>query len=60
MPHSASRGPLFRSPRHPYTQMLLSSMLEGKEPMSRLLSATETDRPAGRSTDVPSASGVSR
>ncbi|WP_225753293.1 dipeptide/oligopeptide/nickel ABC transporter permease/ATP-binding protein [Actinotalea sp. Marseille-Q4924] len=28
---------ILRSPSHPYTQMLLSSMLEGKEPMTRLL-----------------------
>ena len=28
---------ILRTPEHPYTQMLLDSMLEGKEPMSRLL-----------------------
>lgn len=27
---------ILRSPQHPYTQMLLSAMLEGKEPLSRL------------------------
>jgi ABC-type dipeptide/oligopeptide/nickel transport system ATPase component/ABC-type dipeptide/oligopeptide/nickel transport system permease subunit len=27
---------ILRAPQHPYTQMLLSSMLEGKTPMSRL------------------------
>ena len=27
---------ILRSPQHPYTQMLLSSMLEGKTPMSKL------------------------
>lgn len=30
---------MLRSPQHPYTQMLLSAMLEGKEPMSRLSAA---------------------
>ncbi|EYR64929.1 ABC transporter [Actinotalea ferrariae CF5-4] len=30
---------ILRSPSHPYTRMLLSSMLEGKEPMTRLLGA---------------------
>ena len=30
---------ILRTPQHPYTQMLLSSMLEGKQPMTRLLDA---------------------
>jgi ABC-type dipeptide/oligopeptide/nickel transport system ATPase component len=55
---------ILRTPQHPYTQMLLSSMLEGKEPMTRLLSDTEidrpTDRPTGLAADLPTGSGVSR
>ncbi|BBE24312.1 peptide ABC transporter permease [Arthrobacter sp. MN05-02] len=31
---------ILHSPQHPYTQMLLSSMLEGKTPMSRLSTQT--------------------
>jgi ABC-type dipeptide/oligopeptide/nickel transport system ATPase component/ABC-type dipeptide/oligopeptide/nickel transport system permease subunit len=31
---------ILRSPSHPYTRMLLDSMLEGKEPMTRLLTTT--------------------
>jgi ABC-type dipeptide/oligopeptide/nickel transport system ATPase component/ABC-type dipeptide/oligopeptide/nickel transport system permease subunit len=31
-----SVGQILRSPRHPYTQMLLASMLEGKEPLTML------------------------
>jgi ABC-type dipeptide/oligopeptide/nickel transport system ATPase component len=30
---------ILRSPREPYTRMLLGSMLEGKEPMSMLVSS---------------------
>ena len=32
---------ILRTPQHPYTQMLLSSMLEGKEPMTPLLASTK-------------------
>lgn len=32
---------ILRTPQHPYTQMLLSSMLEGKEPMTPLLGSTK-------------------
>ena len=31
---------ILRSPEHPYTRMLLDSMLEGKEPMTRLLTGS--------------------
>jgi ABC-type dipeptide/oligopeptide/nickel transport system ATPase component len=34
---------ILRTPQHPYTQMLLSSMLEGKTPMTPLLSSTVTE-----------------
>ncbi|MDX5400492.1 MAG: ATP-binding cassette domain-containing protein, partial [Actinomycetes bacterium] len=35
---------ILHKPQHPYTQMLLSSMLEGKEPMTPLLAgATKED-----------------
>jgi len=33
---------ILRTPEHPYTQMLLSAMLEGKEPMTRLLKDDES------------------
>ncbi|MFH5822764.1 dipeptide/oligopeptide/nickel ABC transporter permease/ATP-binding protein [Georgenia sp. AZ-5] len=33
---------ILRTPEHPYTWMLLSSMLEGKEPMTRLLTDDDT------------------
>ncbi len=31
---------ILRSPQHPYTRMLLDSMLEGKAPMTRLLTGS--------------------
>lgn len=37
---------ILRTPQHPYTQMLLSSMLEGKEPMTPLLASTTTEEGA--------------
>jgi ABC-type dipeptide/oligopeptide/nickel transport system ATPase component/ABC-type dipeptide/oligopeptide/nickel transport system permease subunit len=39
-------GQILRSPRHPYTQMLLASMLEGKEPMTML-----TEQPAAAAAE---------
>jgi len=34
---------ILRNPQHPYTQMLLSSMLEGKTPMTPLLAPTDPE-----------------
>jgi ABC-type dipeptide/oligopeptide/nickel transport system ATPase component/ABC-type dipeptide/oligopeptide/nickel transport system permease subunit len=34
---------ILRTPQHPYTQMLLSSMLEGKTPMIPLLAGSDTE-----------------
>ncbi len=34
---------ILRRPEHPYTRMLLSSMLEGKEPMTKLLDDAELE-----------------
>jgi ABC-type dipeptide/oligopeptide/nickel transport system ATPase component len=31
---------ILRTPKHPYTQTLLASMLEGKEPMTMLIAQT--------------------
>jgi ABC-type dipeptide/oligopeptide/nickel transport system ATPase component len=39
---------ILHDPQDPYTRMLLSSMLEGKQPMSRLL-----DAPVSVTPDVP-------
>ncbi len=44
---------ILRSPQHPYTRMLLSSMLEGKEPMTRLLATAPDD-----AADAPVAPAV--
>ncbi|MGB7982103.1 MAG: dipeptide/oligopeptide/nickel ABC transporter permease/ATP-binding protein [Candidatus Nanopelagicales bacterium] len=41
---------ILRTPEHPYTQMLLESMLEGKEPMSRLLVDTPQEARDVRTT----------